>query len=248
MDYTVEELARAGGVSVDTLRFYQAKGLLPAPRRVGRRAAYSGAHLSRLRRIRRLQGQGLPLGVIRRLANEGRAASALASALRAEQGTRVLTRGELAAESGVPEALIGAVEEAGILEPVRIGKAASYTDGDVELARSALALLNENLPLPEVLALAIHHADSVREVVDRAIELFDGHVRRDRNGEELEPEAVVEAFRRMLPAVTALVAHHFHRTLVARALARLERLGDHDGLRHALAATRDAGKLELTWR
>ena len=52
----------------------------------------------------------------------------------------------------------------------------------------------------------------------------------------------------MLPAVTALVAHHFHRTLVARALARLERLGDHDGLRHALAATRDAGKLELTWR
>ena len=235
MDYTVEELARAGGVSVDTLRFYQAKGLLPGPRRVGRRAAYSGAHLSRLRRIRRLQGQGLPLGVIRRLVNERRAAGALASALRAEQGTRALTRGELAAESGVPEALIGAVEEAGILEPVRIGKAASYTDGDVQLARSALALLNENLPLPEVLALAIHHADSVREVVDRA-------------GDEREPEAVVEAFRRMLPAVTALVAHHFHRTLVARALTRLERLGDHDGLRHALAATRDAGKLELTWR
>ena len=131
---------------------------------------------------------------------------------------------------------------------MRIGKAASYTDGDVELARSALALLNENLPLPEVLALAIHHADSVREVVDRAIELFDGHVRRDRNGDEREPAAVVDAFRRMLPAVTALVAHHFHRTLVARALARLERLGDRDGLRHALAATRDAGKLELAWR
>jgi DNA-binding transcriptional MerR regulator len=248
MDYTVEELARAAGVSIDTLRFYQARGLLPAPRRVGRRAAYSGAHLSRLRRIRRLQGEGLPLEVIRRLVSERRVSGALASALRAEQGSRVLTRAELAAESGVPEALIRAVEEAGILEPVRTGSGVRYTDADLELARAALALLNENLPLPEVLALAIHHADSVREVVDRAIELFDGHVRRDRAGGEREPDAVVEAFRRMLPAVTALVAHHFHRTLVARALARLERLGDQDGLKHALAATRDAGRLEVTWR
>jgi DNA-binding transcriptional MerR regulator len=248
MEYTVEELARAAAVSIDTLRFYQARGLLPPPRRVGRRAAYSGAHLARLRRIRRLQGEGLPLGVIRRLVSERRTAGALASALRAEQGTRVLTRGELAAESGVPEALIRAVEEAGILEPVRVGSGAHYTDADLELARAALTLLNENLPLPELLALAIHHADSVREVVDRAIELFDGYVRRDRAGGERAPAVVVEAFRRMLPAVTGLVAQHFHRTLVARALARLERLGDRDGLKHALAATRDAGRLEVTWR
>ena len=59
---------------------------------------------------------------------------------------------------------------------------------------------------------------------------------------------MVEAFRRMLPAVTTLVAHHFQRTLVSRALARLERLGDRDGLRHALTATRDAGRLEVAWR
>jgi hypothetical protein len=52
----------------------------------------------------------------------------------------------------------------------------------------------------------------------------------------------------MLPAVTSLVAHHFHRTLVSRALARLERLGDREGLRHAVAATRDTGRLEVTWR
>ena len=249
MDYTVDELARTAEVSIDTLRFYQARGLLPAPRRIGRRAVYSGAHLARLRRIRQLQGEGLPLEVIRRLVSERRASRALAGALRAEQGTRVLTRAELAAESGVPEALIRAVEEAGILEPVRTeGSGVRYTDDDLALARAALLLLNENLPLPEVLALAIHHADSVREVVDRAIELFDGHVRRDRSGVEREPEKVVEAFRRMLPAVTSLVAHHFHRTLVARALARLERLGDRDGLKHAVAATRDAGRLEVTWR
>ena len=36
MDYRVEALAAAAGISVDTLRFYQARGLLPSPRRVGR--------------------------------------------------------------------------------------------------------------------------------------------------------------------------------------------------------------------
>jgi DNA-binding transcriptional MerR regulator len=248
MEYGVEELARAAGVRVDTVRFYQARGLLLPPRRAGRRAIYSGAHLARLRRIRTLQQEGLPLDVIRRVLGERRAAGALARALRAEQGRRSLTRAELASESGVPEALIRAVEEAGILEPVRTGGEVRYTEADLELARAALALLDERLPLPDLLALAIHQAESVREVVDRAIELFDRHVRRDPQGRELAPAAVVEAFRRMLPAVTALVAHHFHRTLVSRALARLERLGDRDGLRHAIAATRDAGRLEVAWR
>jgi DNA-binding transcriptional MerR regulator len=248
MDYGVEELARLAGLRVDTIRFYQAKGLLPRPRRAGRRAVYSAGHLARLRRIRTLQDQGLPLEVIRRLLGERRAAGALARALRAEQGSRTLTRSQLAAESGVPEALIRAVEEAGILEPVRVGRDVRYTDADVELARAALALLGEALPLPDLLAMAIHHAESVRDVVDRAIELFDRRVRHDREGEERDPAAVVEAFRRMLPAVTTLVAHHFQRTLVSRALARLERLGDRDGLRHALTATRETGRLEVAWR
>jgi DNA-binding transcriptional MerR regulator len=248
MQYGVEELARAANLSVDTLRYYQTQKLLPPPTRVGRRAVYATRHLERLRRIRRLQSEGLPLGVIRRVLGERRAAGDLARALRAERGDRRLTRGELAAEAGVPEALIRAVEDAGILEPERTGDDIRYTEADVALARTALALLNERLPLAELLGLAIHQAETTREGVDRAIELFDRHVRRDPHGAERSPEAVIEAFRRMLPAVTALVANHFQRTLVSRALARLERLGDRDGLRHALAATRDAGRLEVAWR
>jgi DNA-binding transcriptional MerR regulator len=248
MQYGVEELARAAGVTVDTLRYYQAQRLLPPPERAGRRAVYSSRHLERLRRIRRLQSEGLPLAVIRRVLGERPAAGALARALQAERGDRRLTRSQLAAESGVPEPLIRAVEDAGILEPERAGDDVRYTEADVALARTALALLNERLPLPELLALAIHQADATREVVDRAIDLFDRHVRHESTGAERSPELVIDAFRRMLPAVTALVANHFQRTLVSRALARLERVGDQDGLRHALAATRDAGRLEMTWR
>jgi DNA-binding transcriptional MerR regulator len=248
MDYGVEALAHAAGVTVDTIRFYQAKRLLPAPRRAGRRAVYSAAHLARLRRIRRLQADGVPLAVIRRLlAPATRSDAALARALTEERGRRTLSRAELAAEAGVPEELITAVERAGIMEPLAGAAKGRYAAVDVELARQALRLLREGVPLTELLALAIHHGDSVREVVDRAIELFDQHVRRTADGRERPADEVVDAFRRLLPSVTALVAHHFHRTLVARALARLERLGDTHALKHALAATK-TGHLEVTWR
>lgn len=249
MDYRVEALARAAAVTVDTVRFYQAQRLLPAPRRVGRHAVYSEKHLARLRRIKRLQCDGIPLAVIRRLVDPQarRPHPSLFRALADEQGKRTLTREALASESGVPPELITAVEQAGLVEPVRVGGAPRYGHVDVELARSALRILREGFPLAELLALAIHQADGAREVVDRAIELFDRHVRHDASGAERPAEEVVDAFRRLLPAATALVAHHFHHTLVARALARLERLGDRDGLEHALAAT-TAGRLEVTWR
>src|SRR5262245_64895106 len=63
----VEELARQSGVSVDTIRFYQKRGLLPAPRREGRIAWYSGEHAQRLARVKELQRQGFSLAVIRRM-------------------------------------------------------------------------------------------------------------------------------------------------------------------------------------
>ncbi|HZP42988.1 MAG TPA: helix-turn-helix domain-containing protein [Candidatus Binatia bacterium] len=248
MEYRVEALARAAGVPVDTIRFYQARRLLPPPKRVGKHALYGDRHLAILRRIKALQGEGVPLAVIGRLLAPARKSdAALARALRAARGAGSLARSELAARSGVPEALIAAVEQAGIVEPLRGGGEPRWAPVDVELARDALRILHEGLPLSELLALAVRHATHVRELADAAIELFDRHVRRNADGTERDPEAVVAAFQRLLPAVTALAAHHFHRTLVARALARLERLGDEDGLKHALAATA-TGRLEVTWR
>ncbi|GAA2719283.1 MerR family transcriptional regulator [Streptomyces luteosporeus] len=64
---TVDELAARAGVTVRTVRFYSARGLLPppeiGPRRVGR---YGFAHLSRLALIEELQHQGLTLAAIER--------------------------------------------------------------------------------------------------------------------------------------------------------------------------------------
>ena len=66
MEYRIEQLAQAAGVAVDTIRFYQGKGLLSAPRRQGRVTWYGEEHLERLSRIRSLQQRGFTLTVIRR--------------------------------------------------------------------------------------------------------------------------------------------------------------------------------------
>src|SRR5437899_810156 len=66
MEYRIEQLARASGMAVDTIRFYQGKGLLDAPRREGRVTWYGESHLERLGRIRDLQRRGFTLTVIRR--------------------------------------------------------------------------------------------------------------------------------------------------------------------------------------
>ena len=50
-----------------------------------------------------------------------------------------------------------------------------------------------------------------------------------------------------MPAITALVAHHFQRTLVAVALARLEERGETRALKVALDAA-ESGRVEVAWR
>ena len=52
MRYRVEQLAASCDVSVDTVRFYQSRGLLPQPEREGRVAWYGDDHAERIRRIR----------------------------------------------------------------------------------------------------------------------------------------------------------------------------------------------------
>ena len=64
--WRVEDLARRGDVSVDTIRFYQKRRLLPPPVREGRVAWYGPEHLERLARIRELRGRGFTLALIGR--------------------------------------------------------------------------------------------------------------------------------------------------------------------------------------
>jgi DNA-binding transcriptional MerR regulator len=60
----IEQAAERTGVPVRTIRYYIAEGLLPGPAGRGKAASYSEEHLLRLRLIRRLAEQRLPLSEI----------------------------------------------------------------------------------------------------------------------------------------------------------------------------------------
>jgi DNA-binding transcriptional MerR regulator len=68
--HTLTELADLAGVTPRTVRYYLAQGLLPAVRPAGSGSRYDAGHLARLRIIRRLQGEHLPLAEIRRRLDE----------------------------------------------------------------------------------------------------------------------------------------------------------------------------------
>lgn len=66
-DLSVEDLAARAGVPTSTVRMYQSKGLLHAPRRVGRTARYDSSHQQRLELVQRLQERGFSLASISEL-------------------------------------------------------------------------------------------------------------------------------------------------------------------------------------
>jgi DNA-binding transcriptional MerR regulator len=64
--YTLTELTEAADVSVRTVRYYIAEGLLPPPVSAGPQSHYTQGHLDRLLLIGRLKASYLPLREIRR--------------------------------------------------------------------------------------------------------------------------------------------------------------------------------------
>jgi MerR family mercuric resistance operon transcriptional regulator len=64
---TIGKLAEAGGVGVETIRFYQRKGLLETPTRESGIRRYGSQDVRRLRFIRQAQSAGFTLEEIREL-------------------------------------------------------------------------------------------------------------------------------------------------------------------------------------
>ena len=63
--YSLADLARLADVTTRTIRYYVAQGLLPSPEAAGPATRYGEGHLARLRLIKRLQREHLPLAEIR---------------------------------------------------------------------------------------------------------------------------------------------------------------------------------------
>jgi len=113
--FGLTELADLAGVTPRTVRYYLAQGLLPTVGQSGPGSKYHTGHLARLRLIRRLQAEHLPLAEIRRrldgldddeirsLAGTHRTASPTDSAL--DYVRRVLTPMPVEAHAEAPVAV-----------------------------------------------------------------------------------------------------------------------------------------------
>jgi len=165
---------------------------------------------------------------------------------REKVGERTYSRAELAVATGMPEALLAAIQLAGLVEPIRAGGEDRFSEADVAMARAGLRILGAGFPLQELLALAVSHANATKSFAEQAIELFDRHVRGTSTG-EAEADKVEAAFRALLPEATRLVALFFQRTLVSQALARLRGRGESEALARAVAAT-ESSSLEVAWK
>jgi DNA-binding transcriptional MerR regulator len=61
---TIDQLAERTGISVRTIRFYAARGLLPAPQLRGRTGLYGTGHIARLELVSELSALGFTLAAI----------------------------------------------------------------------------------------------------------------------------------------------------------------------------------------
>lgn len=232
MRHRIDELATRAGTSVDTIRFYQSKGLVPRPERQGRVAWYDDRHLDRLRRIATLKEKGFSLASIRRLmegdldpADELLVAALAGSAAGSTTPGGRLSLEDLAQRTGVSPPLLEAIEREGLIESSGGEGERFYTEADATAVSRGVELLEAGLPLSELLALARQHDDMMKQIARRAVDLFIRFVRdpllAEKASETEAADRLVAAFQKMLPATTDLVARHFERVLLREALARV---------------------------
>jgi len=231
VEYRIEQLARTAGVAVDTIRFYQGKGLLDAPRREGRVTWYGDTHLERLRRIRELQQRGFTLTVIQRfLAGElEESDEELVAAVTRPPAPQTLTLDELAERSGVAAPLLASLQQAGLLVPIEGGDEPLYPATDLDAIAAGMKLIAAGIPLGPLLELGRDYSAAVDRAAKSAVELFDEHVRERIQAEggetELAERRLLELFNELLEASGTLVRHHFERALLRAARAHIEKRG-----------------------
>ena len=240
VEYRVDELAGEAGVSVEVLRSYQSKGLLPPPRHEGRVAYYDDRHLSRLREILDLKHQGYSLRMIGHLLGAGVSDAAGVTAAPAtsvladtfgDADEEPLTLREVAERVRVHPGLLRSLEASGVLIPsvTVAGDERRYSLSDVRAVRMLLSLISGGLPIEEFMRVARTQIEASDAVAQGAIDLFLHYVRDPMIDagvdEDEEAEQLVAALALMLQATTTLISYNFQRRVLNGVMAELERRG-----------------------
>jgi len=225
-EFRVEELAEEVGISVELLRSYQSRGLVPPPRHVGRVAFYDARHLERLRWIRDLKARGYSLRMIEQTLDQSEIDTRPAAVLPLEAGEEWLTLEEVAAQSSVRPAVLRSFEASGILRPRLVHGEERYTTADVRAVRMLLTLIGGGLPMEELMRVAHVQLDAAESVAAGAVDLFMKYGRGPLLAAGLpqkeEAERMVASLRLMINAATGLMTYNFQRMVMNAAQAAIE--------------------------
>ena len=181
----LDELARRAGVASTTVRLYQAKGLLPGPRLVGRTGWYDERHLTRLGLVAQLQEQGFSLAGIARLLDSWEQGRDLAELVGVEEQLDALLHS--ADDVALDPADFAAHFPAGTLTPdlveraVALGLVEMTDDGRVRVPDrrfldTGAALVRLGLPAAVLLDEWERLVARTDEIAERFVGLFTQHL------------------------------------------------------------------------
>ena len=225
-EYRIGELAHAAGITVRTLRYYQERKLLPPPRREGRIAWYSQAHLSRLRIISQLLERGHTLGGTAELLSAWEEGYDLAELLGFERAMTAPWSDEVPAVvmvADISALLDGQLTPEVLDEAVRLGYIEVDGDRVVHVSRRLLdtttALVREGIPLPAILAASRELQAGLDSMASLFVELVITHVLDRRSGppQPHEVARLAETIERLRPVARTVIDAEFARAMDRRA-------------------------------
>lgn len=202
--WSVDEVARLAGTTVRNVRVYHDRGLLPPPRREGRRAWYGPEHLRRLRLVLSMLGRGYPTAAIRELLEAWEGRKSVGDVLGFEEvlaepcidvAPRRLTGDDV-------RALFPGADASALQRAVALG--VLVPDGDGFVARNpalldaGAELVAHGVPIQAVLDAAAEIRAASDHLADSFVALFNDHVWRPFVDAGMPPEE--------LPEITAFLS------------------------------------------
>jgi DNA-binding transcriptional MerR regulator len=176
-DMTIDELARASGMTVRNIRAHQSRGLLPAPEVRARTGYYGPEHVARLQLIQELQGEGYNLAAIKHLLERSdtsaqdilRFTDTLLSPVASEQ-PEVVELAELRQRFPDGDAkVLARAEKLGLVVPLGEDR---YEVPSPTVLRAGEAVLALGVPLPRALEIVERLRKNADEVSRTFVGLF----------------------------------------------------------------------------
>lgn len=228
-EYRIGELAKAAGVPVRTLRYYQERKLLPPPRREGRIGLYSADHLARLRMIGNLLERGHTLEGIRELLSAWEQGRDIGTVLGVEKAVTTPWSNEVPVTMTLDElaALFpGEVGPESVEKAVALGHIEIDGDRVTHWSRRQLdatvTLVRAGVPLKEVLSAGQELQRSMDDLAALFVRLIATHVVGRIDDQDLGE--LTETLARLRPGAQVTVEAGFARAMDRQVRAAIDQL------------------------